>query len=112
MKFANGELALLNRQTLALRPNVRIKFKTIKQYIPPLVLFVCLLLQLTVRLQSLKSSYLVEELRQHALNKDAELRQVQFEYAALTSPNNLLKLAGEKLSMTKLAPQNMRKIQG
>ena len=72
------------------------------------VLFFALLFLLTVRLNVLKSSYEIEQVRKEALENDSSLRQLKLSYATITSPMQLITEAENRLALLPTETANMR----
>lgn len=75
-----------------------------------IVLFSALSFQLSVRLEVISESYLLEALRKQRLELDTEYRRLQLVYAYLNRPDQIAKLATERLNLTQVRPEQIRVI--
>lgn len=108
MAFVNRES--LTQQFVAPRDTTyRERFHR-REIAAAIFLFVTLLVQLVIRLELIGRRYELGELRAEALKHDSELRELRFEYAALTQPSKLEARAAGELSMMPTVPQQLRKI--
>lgn len=81
-----------------------------RHFFAPMLLFVVLVIQLSVRICILEKGYRLEELRRETLQNDAHLRQRRLDYAFMSRPTNLARSAERRLGMTNLTPQQIRKL--
>ena len=64
-----------------------------------LILFATLFFQLAVRVEVTRKSYLIENVRQIALENDEQLRSLKLSYAWLTSPGAVQEKAAVSLGL-------------
>lgn len=80
--------------------------------LPPMALFLTLVFHLWVRVELIETGYRIENLRQLAVNRDAEVRRLGSELAMLTTPRILSTRAKKELGMTLPTAVSVRKIPG
>ncbi len=105
-----GEKSFLAVQPVFPKQTTRHKIFRSNQLLPALFLFFSLLLQLVVRLEIVENGYLLESLRHQALQRDAKLRELQYELSSLTRPMMVEYRARHELEMKALSPQRIRRI--
>jgi cell division protein FtsL len=79
-----------------------------RDIVVPAILFVALICQLTVRVSTLQHHYELQSLREEALARDRQIRQLKLDYAYLSRPQRLEQRATQELGMIKLPPQRIR----
>ena len=106
--------AVLSNQEIAPRVSGRgseARSTGFRRLVPALLVFLALVLEVWVRITILHTSYELEEVRSAALKSDARLRQLRFEIAQMTSPQELRVRAKDELGLKDTAPQRIRRFQ-
>ncbi len=80
------------------------------QLLPPLVLFLVLMLQLSARIAIFAEGYRLEETRKQIMQNDSHLRTLRLAYAQASSTTKLIESAHAKLGLVPTVPQRVRKI--
>ena len=100
----------IQRQFIAPRMKVRRKRRArrLRFMLAPLLLFLTLLLQISVRVQIIERGYSREQLRADALRKDTELRQLKLDLALSTRPADLTRSAESRVGLKPVDPKLVR----
>lgn len=77
---------------------------------PACFLFVVLMLQLHVRLSIVGKSYDLEQLRDSAMQKQDQIREIKLSLERVTEPDFIMQMAKTKLNLALTPPQRIRKI--
>lgn len=78
------------------------------EFLPAVLLFLVLLLQLWVRIENISVRYDLERERSVSLKLDSELRQLRLDYAYVTRHNYLKDKAFDQLALAPRAPSEVR----
>ena len=109
MIYNLAQVVNISEQVVLPRMNVKeVKRQSSWQLLPPVLLFVVLLAQLTIRVQIIGQGYALEELRAQAVRSDAVLRDTKLKLAYATRPRQLVEKASKELGMVTLCPQRIR----
>lgn len=100
----------IERQLIMPRANVRVRRRKrhLKRLIAPLLLFVTLLAQISIRVRLIEEGYEFERLRVEALAKDSALRQAKMELAMVTRPGDVTEKATKRLGFVGADPVQVR----
>lgn len=111
MIFNLAQVVHIREQVVLPRLNVT-EVKTARSWpvFPPLLLFLVLLFQLSIRLQIISQGYSLEQFRSQALSQDSELRELRLKLAFATRPKHVGEKAATALGMGPLYPQRVRQI--
>lgn len=104
--------AFLAEQFVSARREFAEGYSRLRVFVPAVFLFCVLIAQLWVRVAIVTKGYELEQLRQSALQADAELRDLKLKLAYASRPAEVAERAKAGLGMEQLERQATRRING
>ncbi len=110
MTVATTSNGLLGNQLVTSRKAPKGRDRNLARIIPASLIFLALITELWVRIEILRTGYVLETFRASALKNDVLLRDLNSQYALYTSPARISNRAQENFSLRPTTPQRVRRL--